>query len=125
VIFDVFGRRITHSGFFVWRRVVLHVRATHPAKRRATIDSRRSNPVSATASLLDRNNALPLDAAEGRCSRMELRNRLARIDMRSEDGQTMTEYGVLLALIAVGVIAVLIVLGPKIADAFTSVSNSL
>jgi len=56
---------------------------------------------------------------------MELRNRLARIDMRSEDGQTMTEYGVLLALIAVGVIAVLIVLGPKIADAFTSVSNSL
>jgi pilus assembly protein Flp/PilA len=81
--------------------------------------------VSATASLLDRNTALPLDAAEGRCSRMELRNRLARIDMRSEDGQTMTEYGVLLALIAVGVIAVLIVLGPKIADAFTSVSNSL
>lgn len=81
--------------------------------------------MSATASLLDRNNALPLDAAEGRCSRMELRNRFSRIDMRSEDGQTMTEYGVLLALIAVGVIAVLIVLGPKIADAFTSVSNSL
>ena len=81
--------------------------------------------MNATASLLDRKNALPLDAAEGRCSRMELRNRFARIDMRSEDGQTMTEYGVLLALIAVGVIAVLIVLGPKIADAFTSVSNSL
>lgn len=81
--------------------------------------------MNATASLLDRNTALPLDAAEGRCSRMELRNRFARIDMRSEDGQTMTEYGVLLALIAVGVIAVLIVLGPKIADAFTSVSNSL
>jgi pilus assembly protein Flp/PilA len=81
--------------------------------------------VNATASRLYRNNASPLDAAEGRCSRMELRNRLARIDMRSEDGQTMTEYGVLLALIAVGVIAVLIVLGPKIADAFTSVSNSL
>ncbi len=37
----------------------------------------------------------------------------------------MTEYGVLLALIAVGVIAVLIVLGPKIADVFTSVSNAL
>jgi pilus assembly protein Flp/PilA len=81
--------------------------------------------VNATASRLHRNIPLPLDAAEGRCSRMELRNRFARIDMRSEDGQTMTEYGVLLALIAVGVIAVLIVLGPKIADAFTSVSNSL
>jgi pilus assembly protein Flp/PilA len=81
--------------------------------------------VNATASRLHRTTPLPLDAAEGRCSRMELRNRFARIDMRSEDGQTMTEYGVLLALIAVGVIAVLIVLGPKIADAFTSVSNSL
>ncbi len=46
---------------------------------------------------------------------------LARIELRREEGQTMTEYGVLLALIAVGVIAVLIVLGPKIADAFTSV----
>ncbi len=58
---------------------------------------------------------------------MELRNWFdrARIQMSREDGQTMTEYGVLLALIAVGVIAVLIVLGPKIADAFTSVSNSL
>jgi pilus assembly protein Flp/PilA len=81
--------------------------------------------VNATASRFHRTTPLPLDAAEGRCSRMELRNRFARIDMRSEDGQTMTEYGVLLALIAVGVIAVLIVLGPKIADAFTSVSNSL
>ena len=81
--------------------------------------------MNATASRLHCTTPLPLDAAEGRCSRMELRNRFARIDMRSEDGQTMTEYGVLLALIAVGVIAVLIVLGPKIADAFTSVSNSL
>jgi pilus assembly protein Flp/PilA len=81
--------------------------------------------VNATASRLHRTTPLPLDAAEGRCSRMELRNRFARINLRSEDGQTMTEYGVLLALIAVGVIAVLIVLGPKIADAFTSVSNSL
>ena len=81
--------------------------------------------MNATASRLHRTTPLPLDAAEGRCSRMELRNRFARINLRSEDGQTMTEYGVLLALIAVGVIAVLIVLGPKIADAFTSVSNSL
>ena len=58
---------------------------------------------------------------------MEIRDwiDLARIQLRREEGQTMTEYGVLLALIAVGVIAVLIVLGPKIADAFTSASNSL
>jgi pilus assembly protein Flp/PilA len=45
--------------------------------------------------------------------------------LRREEGQTMTEYGVLLALIAIGVIAVLIVLGPKIADAFQSVNNAL
>ena len=51
---------------------------------------------------------------------MELRTGFARIHMRREDGQTMTEYGVLLALIAVVVIAVLIVLGPKIADVFTA-----
>lgn len=58
---------------------------------------------------------------------MELRDwiELARIELRREEGQTMTEYGVLLALIAVGVIAVLLVLGPKIAAAFTKVSNSL
>ncbi|HEX7625537.1 MAG TPA: Flp family type IVb pilin [Gaiellaceae bacterium] len=58
---------------------------------------------------------------------MELRDwiELGRIQLRREEGQTMTEYGVLLALIAVGVIAVLIVLGPKIAAAFTSVSNAL
>jgi pilus assembly protein Flp/PilA len=58
---------------------------------------------------------------------MEIRDwiELARIELRREEGQTMTEYGVLLALIAVGVIAVLLVLGPKIAAAFTKVSNSL
>jgi pilus assembly protein Flp/PilA len=58
---------------------------------------------------------------------MELRDwiELARIELRREEGQTMTEYGVLLALIAVGVITVLLILGPKIAGAFTKISNSL
>jgi pilus assembly protein Flp/PilA len=50
---------------------------------------------------------------------------LVRIQLRREEGQTMTEYGVLLALIAVGVIAVLLVLGPQIKTAFQSVSNAL
>ena len=56
------------------------------------------------------------------------RNLITRIyltDLRREEGQTMTEYGVLLALIAIGVIAVLLVLGPKIATVFQKVSNSL
>ena len=50
---------------------------------------------------------------------------LARIQLRREDGQTMTEYGVLLALIAVVVIAALIVLGPKIAATFDFVGSQL
>ena len=66
-------------------------------------------------------------AAEGRCTRMELRDwlELARIQLRREEGQTMTEYGILLALIAVVVIAALILLGPAIKGVFTSVTNSL
>ena len=58
---------------------------------------------------------------------MELRDwiELARIELRKEEGQTMTEYGILLALIAVVVIAALLLLGPKIRDVFDSVTNSL
>jgi len=58
---------------------------------------------------------------------MEIRDwlELARIQLRREEGQTMTEYGVLLALIAVIVSASLLVLGPKIAGVFTNVSGKL
>jgi pilus assembly protein Flp/PilA len=70
---------------------------------------------------------LSLDAAEGRCNHMEIRDWIEffRIQLRREEGQTMTEYGVLLALIAVGVITVLLLLGPKIAAAFGKVNNAL
>lgn len=40
-------------------------------------------------------------------------------------GQTMVEYGLLLALIAVVVIAVLLFLGPTIANLFTDIANNL
>ena len=40
---------------------------------------------------------------------------------RSERGQTLVEYGLLLALIAVIVIAALLFLGPIIADLFSNV----
>ncbi len=58
---------------------------------------------------------------------MELRDwlELARIQLRREEGQTMTEYGILLALIAVVVIVALLLLGPAIANIFTKVTNSL
>ena len=77
-----------------------------PAKRRA--DDRRSITLSATVSRMYLQSVL------------NLRNALRR-----EEGQTMTEYGVLLALIAVIVIASLLVLGPKIADVFTNVAGKL
>jgi pilus assembly protein Flp/PilA len=58
---------------------------------------------------------------------MELRHwlELARTQLRREDGQTMTEYGVLLALIAVVVIAALLVLGPQIMNVFSYIGNQL
>ena len=55
-------------------------------------------------------------------------NLIARVytfDLRREEGQTMTEYGVLLALIAIVVIAALLILGPKIKTVFLNVSNNL
>jgi pilus assembly protein Flp/PilA len=42
-----------------------------------------------------------------------------------EEGQGMTEYGLILGLIAAGVIAVLVLLGPKIAAMFSKVNDAL
>jgi pilus assembly protein Flp/PilA len=59
---------------------------------------------------------------------MDIRTWIARlytVELSREDGQTMTEYGVLLALIAVVVIVALLFLGPKIANVFTYVGSQL
>jgi pilus assembly protein Flp/PilA len=45
--------------------------------------------------------------------------------LRRAEGQTMTEYGILLALIAVAVIGVLTTMGGKVAAVFTSVTSAL
>jgi pilus assembly protein Flp/PilA len=50
-----------------------------------------------------------------------VKNRLTR----EEKGATMVEYGIMVAFIAVLVMAAVIILGPKIAGLFTSVSNAL
>ena len=42
-----------------------------------------------------------------------------------EQGQGMTEYGLILALLVIGVIAVLVVMGPKLADKFQYASDHL
>lgn len=42
-----------------------------------------------------------------------------------ERGQGMTEYGLILALLVIGVIGVLVVMGPKLIAQFQKVSDSL
>jgi pilus assembly protein Flp/PilA len=50
---------------------------------------------------------------------------LAGLRARHERGQTLVEYGLLLALIAIVVIAVLLILGPTISGLFQSVNDQL
>jgi pilus assembly protein Flp/PilA len=52
-------------------------------------------------------------------------NLLARFQGEDEDGQTLVEYGLLLALIAIVVIVALIFLGPIISQIFTNVGQNL
>lgn len=54
-----------------------------------------------------------------------LRLALARWQQREERGQTLVEYGLLLSLIAIVVIAVLLLLGPAISGIFQSVNDQL
>jgi pilus assembly protein Flp/PilA len=49
----------------------------------------------------------------------------ARFVSRKEEGATLAEYGLLLALIAVVCIAAITVLGTKISSMFTSVAGSI
>lgn len=44
---------------------------------------------------------------------------------RDEEGQGMVEYGLIIALVAIVVIAALVILGPRIASIFNQASNSL
>jgi pilus assembly protein Flp/PilA len=52
-------------------------------------------------------------------------NLLAHLRREDEEGQTLVEYGLLLALIAIVVIAALVILGPIVSGIFTEVGNSL
>jgi pilus assembly protein Flp/PilA len=58
---------------------------------------------------------------------MKLRDwfELVRIQLKREEGQTMAEYGLLIALIAVIVMGAVLILGQKISAAFTQVSNAI
>jgi Flp pilus assembly pilin Flp len=47
------------------------------------------------------------------------------VRMRSEDGQTMAEYGILIAVIALVVVVAAITLGGSISSAFSSASTKV
>jgi Flp pilus assembly pilin Flp len=47
------------------------------------------------------------------------------VGLRREDGQTMAEYGVVLAVIVLAVIAAITLLSTHVRDAITSVANLL
>lgn len=44
---------------------------------------------------------------------------------KDEEGQGMVEYGLLVALIALVVVAALLILGPRIANMFNDAANNL
>jgi pilus assembly protein Flp/PilA len=50
---------------------------------------------------------------------------LARVRREDEDGQTLVEYGLLLALIAIIVIVALLFLGPIVSQIFSDVGENL
>ena len=52
-------------------------------------------------------------------------NLLSHLRNDDEEGQTLVEYGLLLALIAIVVIAVLVLLGPAVSGIFKSVNDQL
>jgi pilus assembly protein Flp/PilA len=58
---------------------------------------------------------------------MELRDwyELVRIQLKREEGQTMAEYGLLIAFIAVVALVGITLLGTSLKDFFTSLANQV
>ena len=52
-------------------------------------------------------------------------NLLSRVQREDEEGQTLVEYGLLLALLAIVVIVALLFLGPIVSGIFQNVGNTL
>jgi pilus assembly protein Flp/PilA len=57
--------------------------------------------------------------------RMLIGNLVSLLHRDDEEGQTLVEYGLLLALIAIVVIAALIILGPIVSGIFEEVGDTL
>lgn len=54
-----------------------------------------------------------------------LQGLVGRVDVRDEDGQTMVEYSLILALVSVVAIAILTAVGLDVIGVFTDVSTAL
>jgi pilus assembly protein Flp/PilA len=106
VIFDVTPASFTRKGILVICTTAVQRNHTSPTGEAARRTTQKEQLVSATVSRIYIQSVLSLRDA-----------------MRRQEGQTMTEYGVLLALIAVIVIASVAVLGNKISDVFTAVTG--
>jgi pilus assembly protein Flp/PilA len=69
------------------------------------------------------NDGLAVGERQGEVSTMEtVKEFLAQ---RKDEGQTLVEYGLLLALIAVVVIGILIILGRDVSQIFSQVASAL
>lgn len=44
---------------------------------------------------------------------------------QDQEGQGLTEYAIILALVAVVVVAILVILGPQVANLYSRVTNGL
>ncbi|MGB5944826.1 Flp family type IVb pilin [Paenisporosarcina sp.] len=51
-------------------------------------------------------------------------NQLKRL-LREEEGQAMTEYGLLVGMISIAVIAVIVLIGPQLVRIFTTIATAL
>lgn len=45
--------------------------------------------------------------------------------LHREEGQGLTEYGMVLVLVAVAIVAILVILGPKIADMYQRIVDCI
>jgi pilus assembly protein Flp/PilA len=64
---------------------------------------------------------------EGRCTHMKLRDwfELVRIQLKREEGQTMAEYGLLIAFIAIVALVGVTVLGTNLKTFFNTVAGQV
>ncbi len=50
---------------------------------------------------------------------------MQHVNFRQEEGQGLVEYGLIIFLVAIVVIAILVLLGPQIGSIFSGISNSI